>query len=497
MGASADGIESMHRELILGPPGTGKTTELLKIVEAHLNMGIPPDRIGFVSFTRKAAQEAQDRAGLSREALPWFRTIHSLAYYCHCLRPTDVMNAGQYRAFGEEFGLKLTGRSDSNGMFEERGDNQILNAIHLARNKLTTPRDEAINLGLEEQPWRIEQVAKWLREWKERELLWDFTDMLEHFQEGPKLEVLIVDEAQDLTPLQWRVVNKLAESVRFFYVAGDDDQAIYSWAGADIQPLINFQGNVRVLDQSYRTPRAVQAVSQVIASRITNRIDKVWKPREAEGRFSQGEDLEEIIPEEGTWMFLARTIYGCTRMKEHLEALGILYQSNAGSSISPNIVGAIRTWEALRRGARMPAPSVIPIYELMTAGIGYVRGSKVALDEFTGSVTILDLQKRFGLQVDEEWFRVLTKLGTRQIAYVRRILGRGTGLEASRCYVGTIHSVKGGEADHVVLSPDIPPATKRHTNGERRVWYVGATRSRDSLRILQPTTDLNVSLIFN
>ncbi len=489
--------ELMHRELILGPPGTGKTTELISIVEKHLEQGIAPDRIGFVSFTRKAAHEAQERAGLPKDAVPWFRTIHSLAYYCQGLRPADVMNAQQYKVFGEEFGLNFTGRSDDTGLFEKRGDNAILNAINLARNKLTTPREEAAQMGLKEPVWRIEQVAKWLREWKERELLWDFTDMLENFQKGPRLEVLIVDEAQDLTALQWQVVNKLAAEVRFLYVAGDDDQAIYAWAGADIKPMIYFDGHVRTLDQSYRTPKAVQDASLVVAAQITDRIPKIWKPRDAIGYFSQNDSLEDVIPEEGSWMFLARTNYGCTQMKEHLESLGILYRTGSGSSLSPTIVGAIRTWEALRRGSRMPASAVIPIYEHMTAGIGYKRGSKASLDRFTGMVTIVDLQKRYGLLVDAPWFAVLTKLGYAQIAYVKRVLSRRTGLEDGRCYVGTIHSVKGGEADHVVLSPDIPPATKQFSNAERRVWYVGATRSRESLRILRPLTDLNVSLMFN
>jgi len=77
---------------------------------------------------------------------------------------------------------------------------------------------------------------------RERDRL-DFTDMIEKFiQEGncPELKVLMVDESQDLTPLQWDLVIKLAGNSRKVYLAGDDDQAIYEWNGADADFFYTF-----------------------------------------------------------------------------------------------------------------------------------------------------------------------------------------------------------------------------------------------------------------
>ncbi len=83
----------MRTSLILGGPGAGKTNRLLTLMEEHLEAGVPPERIGFVSFTRKAAEEARERAkkkfGLTGDDLPFVRTLHSLCYFSlSCKLPT-------------------------------------------------------------------------------------------------------------------------------------------------------------------------------------------------------------------------------------------------------------------------------------------------------------------------------------------------------------------------------------------------------------------------
>ena len=84
----------------------------------------------------------------------------------------------------------------------------------------------------------------------------------------PKFKVIFVDEAQDLSPLQWKMYDLLNSNSDDVYLAGDDDQAIYTWAGADVNRFINEPAKERVLSKSRRIPKKVQELSSIVISRI-------------------------------------------------------------------------------------------------------------------------------------------------------------------------------------------------------------------------------------
>ena len=103
--------------------------------------------------------------------------------------------------------------------------------------------------------------------------------MLEKFLdsgEAPRLRVMFVDEAQDLSLIQWRLVKKIEEKSQDSYISGDDDQAIYKWNGAHVNTFINLEGERTVLDQSQRVPQKPFALANRLIKRVTNRVEKEW-----------------------------------------------------------------------------------------------------------------------------------------------------------------------------------------------------------------------------
>ena len=108
----------MTTTTIFGPPGTGKTTRLINIVQQELDRGTAPDRIAFMSFSKKAAQEARDRAaeklGINEQQMMWFRTLHSFAFNQLGLNGQKVLKGADYNKIGELVGLPMKSSASTN-----------------------------------------------------------------------------------------------------------------------------------------------------------------------------------------------------------------------------------------------------------------------------------------------------------------------------------------------------------------------------------------------
>ena len=493
---------------VFGPPGTGKTTFLLDTVEKELDRGVHSSQIGYFSFTRKAANEARDRAIKKFPLLdestdfPYFRTLHSLAFRQLNISSKDMMLAEHYVEFSKKVGIVVSVSGEDDDHFI-RPDNPILNEINLARITGTDLRTHYNRSNMKLEWFHLEYVERAYRQYKEETLLLDFTDLLERIVEEPDrlphLETVIIDEAQDLSRIQWQIVEELQKRCKNMYIAGDDDQALFTWAGADVKFFVGFGGETKVLDKSYRIPLAVHKLANAVVERIHERQPKTWFPRDYEGHVKYYERFYDVDVSEGNWLILGSTNYLLNDVGPWLKEQGLLFERYGHRSISDSMTTAVLAWEHLRRGDKIRAEHVRLVYKLL--GSEFVaRGFKQVTGlEDDGLYDMETLKRDHGLLTDDIWHRALTKISEDKREYLIAMLRRGTKIIAEpKIKVSTIHGAKGGEADNVLLLTDLSPkfAESYGNNADdvNRMFYVGITRAKHSLHLVLPK---NYSLGFH
>ena len=309
------------RYKVVGPPGTGKTRRLLNEVQRYVKKGVPLKRIGYFAFTRKAAGEARDRflkikTELTKKDIKYFQTLHSLAFNRLGLKEENVMQDLNYKAIGDTCGIQIKYASyeinNWNGIFSS--DSEYLGLINLARVKQISVLDQ---LDLNEHLSKIERdklenIASEINSYKKTYNLIDFTDMIQKFldvDDTPEFDVIFVDEAQDLSLIQWAMINKIEKDTGCdVWVAGDDDQAIFGWAGADVDSFINYDAEEIPLTKSERVPSIIQQTALDVINRIQdNRIDKEYFPKSETGEILERYKLADIDITTGDWLILTKT----------------------------------------------------------------------------------------------------------------------------------------------------------------------------------------------
>ena len=461
----------MHKiNKIYGPPGTGKTFRLIRRVKAYERKGVPLHKIGYFAFTRKAAEEARKRISVSEKEVPYFQTLHAFCYHLLGLKEEDIIQPYHYEDLGKKLNIRVSFTDKYN---EEEThfltcNNPYFQMIQRAINKDIDIRQE---FNLNEHDKRkinydtLNHIYRNLQIYKDKNNLFDFNDIIKEVINSdkiPKFKAIFIDEAQDLSPLQWQLYDKLKEHCDQIYLAGDDDQAIYAWAGADVKRFVQEPAKERILKQSRRISMAVQAEARYPIMRIEGvRKKKFYRPRSYDGESRYIADLNQVDLTKGKWLILTRTKSNLLDIMKDLRRKNFYYQSNKGKSFK------------------------VGMYE---AAAAY---TKWTMDEILNEKEI-NAVKEYIPNADWDakipWYDKFIA-DQKEVLYLRNLIASKENLkEKARIWLSTIHAIKGGEEDNVILSLHQGRTVQQgiklsvdKQDEEHRVWYVGITRARNNI----------------
>lgn len=470
-------MNNLH--MVFGAPGCGKTTYLIDLLRTILTE-YDPDKVAFVSFTKKGSYEGRDRAigefGYKEKDLPYFRTIHSLAFRDLGMSRYDMINFRNYKEFSKAMGMNFLGYYTEDLV---NNDDKYLAWCSLMKNNPAKAKEVEPTLDYR----KAVHIAKNYERYKKEVGIKDFDDLIMEFIEKNvplPVSIAIIDEAQDLTSLQWKFCEVAFRNCEKVYIAGDDDQAIYEWSGADVHEFLAFKAmkgtKVKILDQSYRLRKNILDYSKTITQMITERVDKKFAHSAEGGMVTYHNDIRELaINSEESYYFLSRNRMFLKNYNEHLMEKGLVFSNKGEPSVDLNMYEAIRRYERLK---------------------------KEGFTEFNKDMKIAPYLRKDRVE-GAPWYEsfVLTPETSK---YYRDLFKNKTDVSRNQINVNTIHGVKGGEADNVVVYLGVTrrvyenfTLSQQALNSELRCLYVAVTRAKKNIHIVYPTSKFGYDELLN
>jgi superfamily I DNA/RNA helicase len=515
-----------------GPPGTGKTRALA--LEASDMVGkYGAKSVMICSLTRAAAKEIAGRG--SHVADDMIGTLHSHAY--RALEQPEMVNKHieEWNKECKSTHLLLTGSKDDDFAGTTEGDRTLAASVVLR--SMMIPREE----------WKNPTVKafdkKWT-EWKEANEYLDFTDLIERcLRDVPKPPgdpmVMMGDEAQDWSKLEAKLFREhWGQHVDMVRMSGDEDQTIFGFRGAD--PHI-FTGHPippeqeRVLEQSYRVPRAVHKVAISWIRNIKNRKDVIYHPKDEPGEVRRRNFIykdpvslvNEVIgrvKKKESVMILASCSYMLQGIIKQLRIRGVPFHNpyrRESHNWNPlhTSKDKVSTMERLKaflepdndneantnpdRWTKYAMQLWIPL--LKSRGLLWTSTKKaVESGDFHTPKELHDWHGNFFkdpddvdpvLSADRGWLlKNILPSKKKSVEFPLRIIDNGFADDGIYVIIGTVHSVKGGEADHVYVFPDVSSEALYGGDQEAliRLFYVAMTRAIQSLTLCGPSSGNSV-----
>jgi DNA helicase II / ATP-dependent DNA helicase PcrA len=334
--------------LVLAGAGSGKTRVLTHRIAYLIDVkGVSPYNILAVTFTNKAAREMKERVeALVGKPGEWV-TIGTFHAFCVRIlrREADLFHRPNFSIYDTNDQRALIKQALELAEIPESRANPaaVLGAISDAKNELVGPMAYQPGTYFEELVRRVYPVYQDLLR---QNSAFDFDDLIMetvlYLQQNPerlehyasRYQYVLVDEYQDTNHAQYVLVNLLASRHRNLMVVGDDDQSVYSWRGADIRNILEFENDypeVREvkLEQNYRsTQNILDAAHSIISLNVGRKAKRLWTENDAGPLISLFHAYNEA--DEATFV-----THEITRLIDRGEAApnqcAVMYRTNAQS----------------------------------------------------------------------------------------------------------------------------------------------------------------------
>jgi DNA helicase-2/ATP-dependent DNA helicase PcrA len=343
--------------MIVAGAGSGKTKVLTTRIAHLMANGVDSFRILALTFTNKAAKEMKERVerilGNSEARNLYIGTFHSV--FARILR-SEATRLGYPVNFtiydtDDAKSVVKTVINELNLDDKHYKPNTVYNRISSAKNALVGPDEYATDYYLQQEDMRANRpaISQIYSAYVKRcfkngamdfdDLLLKFHDLLRHFPEAlskyqNKFRYILIDEYQDTNPAQYEIIKLLGAAHENVCVVGDDAQSIYSFRGATIENILQFQKDyeevqVIKLEQNYRSTQSILHVANEVIKNNKNQIPKALWTENASGEKIQ---LVRTQSDNDEGKFVADTIQE-QKLRNHFHNrdFAILYRTNAQS----------------------------------------------------------------------------------------------------------------------------------------------------------------------